>query len=257
MLFERTCTLEGDEKVSAADGRKVRWMLIYAIFQTLISVTQAPKDVKDTQDVSYPLCCQIPTTAPWKIGVFSIEDRPSETQIDKKFDIKPDIDYASSISSGSLLPSKSVQRAKSKRAPSPPSMRRMLSRTKTPTVQPPPPKRLPFCEILVHGYGNGLNPISTQVTEADVIYANTQETEQRVVQDDSTPSTPSSYRDSSGWDNSNASSDESLTDMDHISVDAGPVMPIIPKRLSSRRTSLVREKVFEAPVPLDLTKISE
>ncbi|KZF24987.1 hypothetical protein L228DRAFT_59765 [Xylona heveae TC161] len=65
--FENDCTLKQEEKVSCADGRKVRWLLIYAILQTLISVTRAPKEVKDTEGVSYPLCCQTAGTPPWKI----------------------------------------------------------------------------------------------------------------------------------------------------------------------------------------------
>ncbi|CAO1598188.1 hypothetical protein XANCAGTX0491_001958 [Xanthoria calcicola] len=66
LRFEKSWTLlEKDESVSYSDARKVRWILIYAILQTLISVTRAPAEVRDTEDVSYPLCCQIAGTPPW------------------------------------------------------------------------------------------------------------------------------------------------------------------------------------------------
>ncbi|KAL8696321.1 MAG: hypothetical protein Q9224_002854, partial [Gallowayella concinna] len=64
--FEKSWTLlEKDESVSCSDARKVRWILIYAILQTLISVTRAPPEVRDTEGVPYPLCCQIAGTPPW------------------------------------------------------------------------------------------------------------------------------------------------------------------------------------------------
>ena len=65
--FEREWTIKEEEKISSTDARKVRWILIYAVLQTLISVTRVPKDVRDTEDVSYPLCCQIAGTPPWKV----------------------------------------------------------------------------------------------------------------------------------------------------------------------------------------------
>ncbi|KAL8812717.1 MAG: hypothetical protein Q9223_007223, partial [Gallowayella weberi] len=66
LRFEKSWTLlEKDESVSCSDARKVRWILIYAILQTLISVTRAPTEVRDTEGVPYPLCCQIAGTPPW------------------------------------------------------------------------------------------------------------------------------------------------------------------------------------------------
>ncbi|KAI4098943.1 MAG: hypothetical protein L6R37_006217 [Teloschistes peruensis] len=64
--FEKSWTLqEKDESVSCSDARKIRWILIYAVLQTLISVTRAPPEVRDTEGVPYPLCCQIAGTPPW------------------------------------------------------------------------------------------------------------------------------------------------------------------------------------------------
>ena len=66
LRFEKTWTLhEKDNSISCSDARKVRWILIYAILQTLISVTRAPPEVRDTEGVSYSLCCQIAGTPPW------------------------------------------------------------------------------------------------------------------------------------------------------------------------------------------------
>ncbi|KAI4197522.1 MAG: hypothetical protein LQ348_002158, partial [Seirophora lacunosa] len=66
LCFEKSWTLqEKEETVSCSDARKVRWILIYAMLQTLISVTRAPPEVRDTEGVPYPLCCQIAGTPPW------------------------------------------------------------------------------------------------------------------------------------------------------------------------------------------------
>ncbi|KAF2142018.1 uncharacterized protein K452DRAFT_358496 [Aplosporella prunicola CBS 121167] len=62
--FERDC-LTVKEKVSVSDARKVRWILIYAVLQMLISVTRAPPEVHDTEDADYPLCCLTAGTPPW------------------------------------------------------------------------------------------------------------------------------------------------------------------------------------------------
>ena len=68
LRFEKMWTLNESESVTGSDARKVRWILIYAILQTLISVTGAPTPVRDTEGVSYPLCCQIAGTPPWPTG---------------------------------------------------------------------------------------------------------------------------------------------------------------------------------------------
>ncbi|KAF2095450.1 hypothetical protein NA57DRAFT_14281, partial [Rhizodiscina lignyota] len=63
--FERECAVRKEEKVSLADARKVRWLLIYSILQMLISVTRAPKEVRDTDGPDYPLCCLVAGLPPW------------------------------------------------------------------------------------------------------------------------------------------------------------------------------------------------
>ncbi|KAK4890022.1 hypothetical protein LTR27_011241 [Elasticomyces elasticus] len=45
-----------EEKLTVAEARKVRWLLIYGVLQMLISITRAPKEVRDTEAPTYPLC---------------------------------------------------------------------------------------------------------------------------------------------------------------------------------------------------------
>ncbi|KAL8730788.1 MAG: hypothetical protein Q9166_003858 [cf. Caloplaca sp. 2 TL-2023] len=81
LRFEKSWTLqEKDETVSCSDARKVRWILIYAMLQTLISVTRAPPEVRDTEGVPYPLCCQTTGTPPW--------DEDGKKAAQKKFTLK-------------------------------------------------------------------------------------------------------------------------------------------------------------------------
>ncbi|KAF2709531.1 hypothetical protein K504DRAFT_378820 [Pleomassaria siparia CBS 279.74] len=69
MLFERQCALsQRDEKVTIADARKVRWLLIYGTLQYLISAIRAPKEVRDAEEPTYPLCCLVTEKSPWQIG---------------------------------------------------------------------------------------------------------------------------------------------------------------------------------------------
>lgn len=64
--FETQCTTKDEDKISAADGRALRWLLVYGIFQTLISVIRAPREVRHTEGVDYMLCVQTAGTPPWK-----------------------------------------------------------------------------------------------------------------------------------------------------------------------------------------------
>lgn len=86
MRFEDACAWERDEKISAADGRKARWILIYAILQVLVSVNQAPKAVRDTDGVSYPLCVKMPGSFPWETAKrFQLRsERRNEVKTDKE-----------------------------------------------------------------------------------------------------------------------------------------------------------------------------
>ena len=66
-LFEREAALHdaGADRADPAAARTARWVLVYAALQLLASVTRAPAEVRDTQGVEYPLCCQTAGTPPW------------------------------------------------------------------------------------------------------------------------------------------------------------------------------------------------
>ncbi len=129
MRFEDACAWDQDGKIAATDGRKVRWILIYAILQILISVNQAPKEVRDTDGVSYPLCVKMPASFPWETTE-KVQPR-SERRIDVPTDKTPDQDV------DSLQPS-SMFSAKKSREIAPPVVRKPSAKdlTSVTSVQP-------------------------------------------------------------------------------------------------------------------------
>jgi hypothetical protein len=170
-----------NDKLSHTDARKVRWILIYSILQTLLSVTRVPEQVRDTQNVPYSLCVLTAGCPPWK------NERPLEmllrTQTDQTkedfiatlskpasttdsapctpaAEIKPDIDYfarthKSQHSHSSSAPTISTTTSRKG------TVRKALSTLgNMPELRHPKPHRATFHEILVHGYGNGTNSVS-------------------------------------------------------------------------------------------------
>ena len=65
LRFERDWTMMDDPSVSCVEARKIRWLLVYAMLQILVSVAKVPDEVRDTDGVDYPLCCQTAGTPPW------------------------------------------------------------------------------------------------------------------------------------------------------------------------------------------------
>ncbi|KAG8527064.1 uncharacterized protein KY384_008493 [Bacidia gigantensis] len=65
LRFERDWAMIESPAVSCADGRRARFVLIYAMLQMLISIARVPSEVRETEGVSYPLCCQTAGTPPW------------------------------------------------------------------------------------------------------------------------------------------------------------------------------------------------
>ncbi|KAK3710299.1 hypothetical protein LTR37_010365 [Vermiconidia calcicola] len=45
-----------EAKIDIAEARKVRWLLIYGVLQMLTSIMRAPKEVRDAESPSYPVC---------------------------------------------------------------------------------------------------------------------------------------------------------------------------------------------------------
>jgi hypothetical protein len=138
--FERLSVLDDFENVSLVDGRKVRWILIYAVLQTLITVMQAPKQVRNTEGLSYSLCCHTPKTMPWNMSSNTSFDtqslassRTSEATTsvgpltrEIKVELTPDVNYSHTNASSASL-SQTPSRSKAERRNSLP----LLSTTST------------------------------------------------------------------------------------------------------------------------------
>ncbi|KAJ6446758.1 major facilitator superfamily transporter [Purpureocillium lavendulum] len=185
------------ERVSLLDARKVRWILIYAVHQTLRHATGTPAGIPDDKEARYLLSAPIEGVIPWK-GTKDIEmlarrqtdltlglegnGFPSPDDPMGAMEIKPDVDYfalthktppPSSRARRSSLPgpSASVSRSNSfTRALSRSStLRRSVRRLKQVTSSsagPTPPttaggqSKPAYHEIVVHGYGNGTNNVN-------------------------------------------------------------------------------------------------
>ncbi|KZM19770.1 uncharacterized protein EKO05_0004179 [Ascochyta rabiei] len=188
--FEQTysSTLnQRDEKVSVLDARKVRWLLIYGTLQYLVSVLRAPKEVRDTETADYPLCCLVAEHSSWSDS--SQVPTPSisyATSAVNRFDeylnssqpdfnsIQPDChreDYFSSRTT-SVRNSVEVPAPLKITAPVsyPPtrsfgsmSLSGRSSRRNSLKLKP-----TQHCEIIVYGYGNGLNKAVVSSTTQDL-----------------------------------------------------------------------------------------
>jgi hypothetical protein len=186
--FERLCALSHrEEKVSMADARKVRWLLIYGTLQHLASALRAPKQVRDTVNPTYPLCCLITEQSPWQAGT-KVLNAPLTQSINIPEAIDDFLSQSNGTSSGQGTPSTSTIQPDCQNQD-------YFSHTNVDTtsapvsVEMPAPLRLSLirrdsacrtskrlslaslgsrrnsvqlksnahCEILVQGYGNGLN----------------------------------------------------------------------------------------------------
>lgn len=148
--FEESWTMKETETISCSDARKVRWILIYSILQTLISVTRAPIQVRDTEGISYPLCCQVASQPPWRNRgrKFSVEEGEGDLIINTSRHIsciEPDIDYRTCSRTSSVII-----------GDTPPAlpMRCRVSAGHELTIRTPNPRRsAASCDILDPEYG--------------------------------------------------------------------------------------------------------
>jgi hypothetical protein len=185
------------EKLTQADARKIRWVLIYGVYQTLRSCTDAPPEVRDTTDVRYSLAIST-IDLPWKeagrfpvrrtgsrmstISVISpIPSLPSSgaTTSVISSEIRPDIDYfatahrdnsvrspnRNSMPLGSMPPTRSGSLAKALSRTG--SLRKTLGSLRgearrAPAIVPGPARNAAYHEIVVHGYGNGTNEVHVE-----------------------------------------------------------------------------------------------
>ncbi|KAH7329451.1 hypothetical protein B0I35DRAFT_45149 [Stachybotrys elegans] len=185
------------EKLSIVDARKVRWILVYTVYQVLRNITDEPPEVRDDTAVPYHLAISAKDLPPWDDAPVlsgpssrrdsSTDASPLVTWSDGEskhpssgIEIKPDIDYfalthkdPSTERKGSLPSSSTTTTPVMSRSN---SFSRVLVRSNTirksmgifksgsmtsasssPPV-PPLPKQ-PYHEIVVHGYGNGTNNV--------------------------------------------------------------------------------------------------
>ena len=207
--FEKTWTMREDSTVSCADARKVRWILVYATLQVLISVTRAPKEVRDTEGVSYPLCCQTAGTPPWETGINPRKEKPKLQRLrtslrDSILELGPDMDIISARPSPLVVPPKNHS------IPLP----RKISINSNLFVKSPQPIRVSSWEVL----NRASRDVSPDVSPVDMYISNPiDHTNVSPLSHlpSSDPTTPSASG-SSGRDGWSASSSEA--DMDHDSV---------------------------------------
>jgi hypothetical protein len=187
--FERTysSTLnQRDEKVSVVDARKVRWLLIYGTLQYLVSALRAPNEVRDAETADYPLCCLLLEQSSWPgssqvstPSAASIITPVSTANVPQAIDTylsSPQSDFTSiqpDCHREDYFSPRTASQRGSVEVPAP-------LRISTPVSYPPSRtfgsislsgrssrrnslklKPTHHCEIIVHGYGNGLNEATT------------------------------------------------------------------------------------------------
>ncbi|KAJ5054759.1 uncharacterized protein L3040_001023 [Drepanopeziza brunnea f. sp. 'multigermtubi'] len=170
--FEEHCVFyptKGDrnEKLSQTDARKVRWILIYSILQTLLSATLAPREVRDTHNVPYNICVITAGCPPWKVHPHeaSFRSQAIQTKVDFKAvikqspteriaptlsEVKPDIDCFAITHARQNSACSSPMSSSSKG-----TIQTALSTLgNMPELYPTNPQRALYHETLVHVYGN-------------------------------------------------------------------------------------------------------
>jgi hypothetical protein len=223
--FETRNVLDEFEDVSLVDGRKVRWILIYAILQTLVSVTYAPKEVRDPEGLSYALCCHPPKVMPWLAGNAGAAKMAEKKVKLATTELEPDINYLQTSSSSSSLSSRATKDRR-KSLPlsivsntSTSSLRGLLmnrsASAKSANVSKPA-----FYEILVQGYGNGLNEAkTTQKDTSDEMSAESgTEPHDLAISPVTLVSRESSKSSSHSRSTATNGDADELTEMDHLSV---------------------------------------
>lgn len=181
------------ENLGPMDSRKVRWILIYGIYQALRQATEIPPEVGDSDDAPYPLCISTADLPPWDEGQpahglirrqtehilrstsIPAGDRSSTrepTPHNQSLEIKPDIDYFAITHRGDNAKEAKEERPKLRQSTSwRGNLSRNISRSQAPHSSPakltkPRPtkndqstKNTPYHEIVIQGYGNGTRGI--------------------------------------------------------------------------------------------------
>ncbi|KAI0025015.1 hypothetical protein F4780DRAFT_490059 [Xylariomycetidae sp. FL0641] len=175
------------ENLGPMDGRKVRWILIYSIYQTLRHATQPPVEVKDSAGAPYNLCISTTHLPPWReeismqglvrrqSGQISrtpsvagwLAESPTSPSV-PSFEITPDVNFLVPSRQPTpdfvshLVPRKKLRKAAlSYPRPRNPANRRSMAIFTKPQLEriTPPPRKPSYHEIVIHGYGNGTKDV--------------------------------------------------------------------------------------------------
>lgn len=180
--FEQQSLSRRDEKISLADARKVKWLLIYGTLQYLSAALHVPAQVRDADGPNYHLCCAVAENAQWKSrrstistleevkgtysSLTSLENHPADPN---RGQIEPDSHARAYLLHTNTDPG---SRRASIELPAPPKVEpcsrslsvRLARRVSMPSLRSKRNKlqlkSQPHCQILVQGYGNGLNSAS-------------------------------------------------------------------------------------------------
>ena len=192
MEFERSYAAslsQREDKVTAIDARKVRWLLIYGTLQYLTSALRAPKGVRDVDSPDYPLCCLVAGQSSWHTGTpvstppvaspinppRATEDYFGGTQYSPVSTIQPDCHREDYFTSQTLARRSTADvaaplkthlpiRQPSTRTFGPLSSLSTRSSRRNSLVLKP----TSHCAIIVRGYGDGLNQATTQAATQPV-----------------------------------------------------------------------------------------
>jgi hypothetical protein len=263
------------EKLSQVDARKIRWILIYGVYQTLRNCTDAPLEVIDTNSVGYSVAISTADLPPWKEKTrpmllrtrssmnvpLSIPSLPSSGASIPGLESgsRPEADYFSlarrnasvrSAASSAMMPpyeipprSGSLSKVPSLTSKRVKSLGSMRSEPRTaPMIEPPRPSgNSTYHEIVVHGYGNGTNDVDVQTETAEGDFLRPGALASR------SPSTASNSSDDSSADASDASDasprSEESWDSGHTSIATTPrdgpekSWPDLARRASVKSTS--------------------
>jgi len=188
-----------NEKVSQVDARKIRWILIYSVYQVVRSCTEAPPECQDTVGVDYHIALNTANLPPWREGrrPTSIIRRPDDRQSwglsmsvpsmptsawlasppssPITHELKPDVDYFALThkkETASILHTPSISRNTSSRPNIPPRVHSLNSNFRrslqmfnsftsdsTSSSLHTPRNRSSYHEIVIQGYGNGTNNV--------------------------------------------------------------------------------------------------
>lgn len=184
------------DKVSIVEARKVRWILVYTIYQVLRSATEVPSEVEqDVEGAKYNLAVSPMDIPPWTMSrtfrhllrrqTDSTKEGSSpysdEDQNMGHMEIKPDIDYfalahkdesrgrqsSRKVLSAPTSRSSSLKRALSRSSTIRRSMRMFKSHSSMSAEHAPPNRRATYHEIVVQGYGNGTQIAQTECKKAE------------------------------------------------------------------------------------------